>query len=146
MSIDSNVTPGDPSEQYSVLQQQIQHSLQKAEGQKNRLKAIDKRCSIINLLLGVVATFIAGESAIAGEPIVGNWRFTTTIASVCTLGATITAGVHKQLASPDLLLESSECVAKLKALKVETISPSSELGVVSKAYQKILSDFSRIDC
>ena len=146
MSPDLNTTTDDANNRYSRLRQQIQLSLQKSEAQKNRLKSTDRRYTIMNLVLGAIATFIAGESAIAGEPIFGSWRFTATLASVCTLSATIVAGVRKQVASPELLLEASECTAKLKALKIETIPETYELEPVSDAYQHILSEFTRVDC
>lgn len=63
-----------------------------------------------------------------------------------TLGATLAAGIQKQIAAPDLLNEASECVAKLKALKVETVTNTYEIEQVSDEYQQILADFSKIDC
>jgi hypothetical protein len=146
MSDNSNTLLPNSNDQYAVLRNQIQHSLQKAEAQKNKLKTIDRRYSIINLCLGAVATFIAGQSAVSNDPMIGNWRATTTVASMLTLGATIAGGLQKQLAAPDLLNEVSECVAKLKALKVETVTSTFEVEEVSEEYQQILSDFSKVDC
>ena len=135
-----------PNHERRALREQIQQSLQKAETHKQQLKSTDRRYTIINLVLGAIATFIAGESAIADKPLVGSWRLTTTIASVCTLGATVAAGVHKQSASAERLLEASECAAKLKALKVDTISENYELDTVSGEYRRIIAEFSRVDC
>ena len=135
----------DKADSHSLLRQQIKLSFQKATAQKNKLIRTDRRFSIANLVLSAVATFIAGESAIAGEPIMGNWRVTTTVASLCTLGATVTAGIHKQVAPTDLLIESSECAAKLKALSIETIPVMYEVADVSEAYRQLLSEFSRVD-
>ncbi|MBE7385440.1 MAG: hypothetical protein F6J95_029080 [Leptolyngbya sp. SIO1E4] len=146
MSTEPNPSPHSSNHEHSALRQQIQQSLQKAETQKKRLKSTDRRYTITNLVLSAIATFIAGESAISGEPIMGNWRFTAMMASVCTLGATLAAGIHKQIASPDQLLETSECAAKLKVLKIETISEDYELDAVNAEYQHILSEFARVDC
>ncbi|MBD2054485.1 hypothetical protein H6F88_00275 [Oculatella sp. FACHB-28] len=134
------------SDDCNILRQQIQTSLQRAETQRNRLKNVERRFGIVNICFGAAATFIAGQSAISDNPLIGNWRATTTVASVITLSSTIIGGVQKQLAAPDLLTEASECVAKLKALKVETISPAYEVEPVSEEYQQILSDFSKVDC
>jgi hypothetical protein len=41
--------------------------------------------------------------------------------------------------------EVGQCVAQLKALKIETLSAYYELEAVSDAYQKILTEFSRVD-
>jgi hypothetical protein len=128
------------------LRQQIHSSLQKASGQKQQLKKLDRRYSLLNICLGALATFVTGQSAVANQPVIGNWQMTTTLASVLTLGATVVSGFHKQLAAPDLLAETSACVAKLKALKVETVDADYDVEQISDAYQQILADFSKVDC
>ncbi|MEL6157741.1 MAG: hypothetical protein AAGJ95_11360 [Cyanobacteria bacterium J06554_11] len=133
------------SAQCDKLRQQIQLSLQKARSQKRKLTHTDQRFSIASLLLGAVATFIAGESAIAGEPMLGNWRFTTTIASLCTLGATVATGVHKQVVPTDLIIETSECTAQLKVLAIETIPAVYDVKTVTDSYQRLIAEFSRVD-
>ncbi|MBW4620635.1 MAG: hypothetical protein KME17_14935 [Cyanosarcina radialis HA8281-LM2] len=145
MSSSYNPIPHSTTEQYSLLQQQIQDSLQKAQAHRNKLKKLDRRYSITNIVLGALATFIAGQSAVAGSPLVGNWRITATLASLLTLGATVISGVHKQVVSADGLSESSECVAKLKALKIELAVPTYELDGISEEYQRLLSEFSKVD-
>ncbi len=136
----------DSTNDYDILQQQIQSSLDKAQAQRNKLRTIDRRYSILGLILGATATFIAGQSAVANDPLIGNWRATATVASVITLGATITSGLQKQLADPDLLVETSECTAKLKALRIEMIAGTFDLEQVSEQYQQVLSEFSNVDC
>ena len=112
----SKPQPNMAENEHARMRSQIKLSLQKATSQRDRLMHTDRRFSIASLVLGAIATFIAGESAIAGEPMLGNWRFTTTIASLCTLGATVSTGVHKQVVPTDLLIETSECTAQLKVL------------------------------
>lgn len=150
MSNPSNALPSNSNnpldDQHDILRQHIQDSLRRAEAQRNRLKTIDRRYSIVTLCLSAVATFIAGQSAVSNDPLVGNWRATTTVASILTLGATISGGIQRQLATPDLLNETSECVAKLKALNVETVVSGYEIEQVSDEYQQILSTFSNVDC
>ena len=75
----------------------------------------------------------------------GNWRFTTTIASVCTLGATVATGIHKQVVPTDLLVETSECTAQLKALHIETIPAVYDVETVTDNYQRLIAEFSRVD-
>lgn len=133
-------------QQCEILRQHIQSSLQKAEAQRLKLKAIDRRYSIINLCLGTLATFIAGQSGASNEPLIVDWRTTATVASVLTLSVTIVGGIQKQLAAPDMITEVNECVAKLKALKIETVVPTFEVDQVSEEYQQILSDFTKVDC
>lgn len=131
--------------EHSALRQQIAVSFQRATAQKNRLRRADKRLSIASLVLSALATFIAGESALAGEPIMGDWRFTTTVASVCTLSATLVAGIHKQVAPTDLIIESSEFSAKLKALSIEALPTEYNLAEVRQAYQQLIAEFSEVD-
>lgn len=134
-----------PDEQCNRLRQQIETSLQKAKLQKTKLIQTDMRLSIASIVLGAIATFIAGESAIAGEPMLGNWRFTTTVASICTLGATVTTGIHRQIVPTDLLVEASECTAQLKALHIETIPTVYDVEIVTDSYQRLIAEFSRVD-
>ena len=145
MPPDLNAASDRLSDPYSVLRQQIQDSLQKAEAQKNQLKSSGHRYSIANLILSAAATLIVGGSAIIDDPLLGNWRFTASIASFCTLGAAIAAGIRKQIASPELLLESGECVAKLRDLKIETIPEAYDLEAVNEAYRYILAEFAQVD-
>jgi hypothetical protein len=133
-------------EQYNVLRQQIDNSLQKASAHKDRLKRASSRYSIFNILLSALATFVAGQAALAGGALVGGWRITCAVASGFALGATIVAGVQKQVADPDLMAEASECVGKLRALKIDTLAPTYDLDGARKKYQQILSDFSKIEC
>ena len=146
MPPDLNTVADGSSDPYSALRHQVQHSLQKAEAQKNQLKSSGHRYSIATLVLSGVATLVAGASAISGNPVLGNWRLTTSIASFCTLGAAIAAGIRKQTASPERLLESGECVAKLRDLKIETIPEAYDLEAVNEAYRHILAEFARVDC
>lgn len=132
-------------DQHDDLRQQIDSSIQKAAAQKTKLTDIDRKYSIINIVLGAVAAFVAGQSVIAQEPLFGDWKVMTTFASVLTLGATVASGVQKQIASPDLVAEVSQCVAELRALKIETLSPTYEFEQVSEEYQKILTEFPRVD-
>ena len=138
--------PGNQSlNQHSRLREQIKLSLQKVRSQRDKLTRTDRRFSIASILLGAVATFIAGESAIAGEPALGNWRFTTTIASLCTLSATVAAGVHKQVVPTELIIETSECTAQLKVLSIETIPAVYDVEAVTDSYQRLIAEFSRVD-
>jgi len=130
---------------YRDLRQQIDTSLQRASTQKIKLQNLDRRYSIANIVLGAVAAFIAGQSVMGEKALIGDWKVMTTISSVLTLAATVATGVQKQIASPDLVAEVSQCVAQLKALKIETLSPTFEMEKVSEEYQKILTEFSKVD-
>ena len=127
------------------LRSQIKLSMQKVRSRKNKLMNTDKRFSIATLLLSAAATFIAGESALAGEPMLGDWRATTTLASLLTLGATVATGVHKQVVPTDLIIETSECTAQLKVLAIETIPADYDLDTVTDNYQRLIAEFDKVD-
>ena len=131
--------------QRNVLQQQITDSLQKADGYGDKLKRTNSRYGIANIILGALATFATAQAVFSGHP-PGGWKFTCTVASVFALGATITAGVQRQLADPDLIVEASECIGKLKSLKVETITSTYNPEEVEDKYQQLLEEFTKVDC
>ncbi len=145
MSIPSHPALPSVDLDHTHLREQIDRSLHQATLQKHHLQKIDRQYSVLNIVLGAIAAFIAGQSAIADKPAIGNWRNVAMVASGLTLTATIASGVQKQIAPTDLVAEVSQCVAQLKALKIETLSTHYELEAVSDAYQKILTEFSRVD-
>ncbi|MGJ3248687.1 MAG: hypothetical protein ACFE0I_21750 [Elainellaceae cyanobacterium] len=145
MPPDLNPASDGSSNQHSELRQHIQLSLQKARTRKTQLISSGHRYGMATLVLSAAVTLITGGSALTGDPFLGNWRLTTSIVSACTLGAAIAAGLHSQTASPGRLLESSECVAKLQDLTIETIPETYDLEAVSEAYRHILSEFIQVD-
>ena len=123
-----------------MLLAQISSSLEKAQVQKNTLKRNNSRHTTANVILSALAALLAGTAGTFGNA--ANWKVICLFAAVCSSAATVTAKMQKA----EQLTEASECVGKLKALKVETIVPNYDLEQVSKRYQQILSEFSTIDC
>lgn len=130
----------DQDKQFNVLREQIGDSLEKAQAQKNTLKRTNSRCTTANVILGALAALLAGTAGMVGNA--KNWKPICLLAAVCSAGAAVTA----KLQTAEQLTEASECVGQLKALKVETITPTDDLEEVSEKYQQILSEFSTIDC
>lgn len=126
--------------QFSALREQIHSSLEKARAQKNILKRTNSRYITTNIILGVLATSLAGMAGTVGNA--KNWKPICLLAAVCSAGAAVTA----KMQATEQLTEASECVGQLRALKVETITPTYDLEQVSEKYQQILSEFSSIDC
>lgn len=127
------------------IEQHITESLNKAQIYQQRVKNKNNRYSLIHLVLTALATFVTGQAVFSGSKSTEAWKITCAIASALTLGATITAGVQKQVADTELLNETSQCVGQLKSLKFETISHNYNSQEVSQKYQKILSDFPKIN-
>ena len=134
-----------PDAQYDALEQQINTSLQKACGFKDKLRRKSSRYTIANILLSALATFVAAR-AVLFPAIVGNWRLTCTVAGTFALGATIVAGLQKHLADPEILAEASECCGKLKNLKVQTIGRQYDWEKIKGEYGRILEGCGRVDC
>lgn len=130
----------DQENQFNVLRGQIEGSLEKAQTQKNTLKRTNSRYTTANIILGALAALLAGTAGTVGKA--ANWKPICLLAAVCSTGAAVTA----KMQTADQLTEASECVGQLKALKVETITPTDDLEEVSEKYQQILSEFSTIDC
>ena len=126
--------------QSDVLQEQISSSLEKAQVQKIALKRTNSRYTTANIILGVLATLLAGTAGTIGKA--ENWKPICLLAAACSAGAAMTA----KMQTTEQLTEASECVGQLKALKVETITPTYDVEQVSEQYQQILSEFSTIDC
>jgi len=132
-------------EPHQILQQRIRTSLQRARQYKTRLTRAATRYSIGHIILSAVATSVAGLATVSGAPLMADWRWTCAIAAVAALGATIIAGLQMLLTNPDRLGEASECVARLTALEVETITASYDVEAVRDKYQQVLADCARID-
>lgn len=131
--------PTDQDKQFNVLREQIGDSLEKAQAQKNILKRTNSRYTTANIILSALAALLAGTAGTVGNA--ANWKPICLLAAVCSAGAAVTA----KMQTAEQLTEASECVGQLKALKVETITPTDDLEEVSEKYQQILSEFSTID-
>ena len=134
-----------PDAQYDALEQQINDSLQKAGGFKDKLRRTSSRYTITNILFSALATFVAGR-AVLFPTTVGSWKLTCTVAGAFALGATIIAGLQKHLADPEILAEASECCGRLKNLKVQTIGRNYDWEKVKSEYGRILEGCSRVEC
>ncbi len=130
----------DQEKQSEVLREQISSSLKEAQAQKNALKRTNSRYTTTNLILGVLATLLAGTAGTVGKA--ETWKPICLLAAICSAGATVTA----KMQTAEQLTKASECVGQLRALKVETIAPTYDLEKVSERYQQILLDISAIDC
>lgn len=120
-------------------------SFQKAATQRKKLEKNSSRFIITGIILSALATFAAGFPSLLGQPIIGDWRLTCTVAALITLAATIVTSVQNQVAKPDILTNASECVGRLRALLIELQSPDVDLDQVRKQYQAVLVEFAKLD-
>lgn len=130
----------DQESQFDLLRGQIESSLEKAQAQRKTLKRSNTRYTTANVILSAIAALLTGTAGTVGNA--ENWKVTCLLAAVVSSCAAVTA----KLQTSEQLVEASECVGQLKALRVETIAQTADLGKVSERYQQILSEFSAIDC
>lgn len=134
------------SDEHEALRLQIHDSLRRAQARRDGLKHTNTRYGVLNVTLAALATFVAGLSTVSGVPLFGDdWRFTCGVAAVLTLGATVIAGLQKQLADPESLNAASECVGKLRSLEIEASPRTYDVEAVRERYKGILTDFSSLD-
>ncbi len=128
-----------PEIQFDAMRTQISGSLEKVQTQKNTLKRNNTRYTTANIILATLATALAGMAGTVGTA--KNWKPVCLFAALCSAGVTVTS----KLQTAERLTEASECVGRLKALRVETVIPTYDLGGVSAKYREIVSEYSTLD-
>ncbi len=129
------------------LRQQIEESFRKASAQQARLKQTDRRFGTAQTTLSGLSTLIAGSAAgIGGPTIAGSWRAICAAAAVTVFGAMVATVTQKQRSDPDLLAHVSECVGKLRSLRVASIDPKSGDAELNERYRQILTEYDRVEC
>jgi hypothetical protein len=104
--------------QLDAVREQIPSSLDKAQAQRNTLKRKNSQYTTANIVLSAMAALLATMAGTIGNA--QNWKLTCLFAAVCSAGVTVTT----KLQTAEQLTEASECVGQLRALKVETITPT----------------------
>ena len=133
-------------ENQNQIDQQIQTSFQKATAQRKKLEKNTTRYTITGIILSALATFVAGVPSLMGEPVItDSWRITCAVAALITLATTIVTSVQAQVAKPDILARSSECVGRLRALLLELQAQDVDYDQVRKQYQAVLVDFAEVE-
>ncbi len=101
------------------MTEEIRKSLQKAEASVAKLRKTNSAFIIISLIASVLATLLAGSTALMG-PLAGQgppaWKWTCGIVAVFTATATIFTGLQKQLTISEKLSKATECAGKLRAI------------------------------
>lgn len=131
---------------FEALRGQIDESFRRAAAQQQRLTQADRRYNTIQTTLSGLATLIAGVVSAVGAAPGGNWRAVCGIAATCAFGATIAAVTQKQRTDPVLIAQTSECVGKLRSLRVAALDPNTDPNDLSGQYRKVLTEYERVDC
>jgi hypothetical protein len=135
-----------PEQQRRDLKQQIEDSLKKARAYRDKLKRAAFVSTVLNIILSALATFVAGLAGIKGIKVTGDWPNTCRLAAGFALGATVVAGLQRQLADPGLLARAGECVGKLKSLRAQTLLSNYDPEKLTIEYQEIFEAYPDVDC
>ncbi len=129
------------------MTEEIRKSLQKAETSVAKLRKTNSAFIIISLITSVLATLLAGSTALMG-PLAGQgppaWKWTCGIVAVFTATATIFTGLQKQLTISEKLSKATECAGKLRSIDF-TISNARNEEDKDEAindYKKVLEVYS----
>ena len=138
-----------PPETPADVRRHIAESMRKASAQQGRLQRLSTRATLLNLLLGGLATLVAGQAAVLGRPMGGEgdpaWRLVCALAASLSLGATVVASLRMQLLPADLLTDVGVCLAQLRALQVDTLAADYDMADARKRYGRILAQFPRVE-
>lgn len=100
----------------------IKESLDKAQLQVSKLRKTNSRFIYISLIASVLATLLAGFTAVNGKPLTGQgpgaWTWTCGVVAIFTATATVFTGLHKQLTVSERLTKATECAGKLKSVLI----------------------------
>ncbi|HMS34486.1 MAG TPA: hypothetical protein PKC91_10405 [Ignavibacteria bacterium] len=100
----------------------IKETLDKAQLHVNKLRKQNSRFIYISLIASVLATLLAGFTAVNGKPLAGQgpgaWSWTCGVVAIFTATATVFTGLHKQFTVPERLAKATECVGKLKSVLI----------------------------
>ena len=122
----------------------IKESLDKAQLQVSKLRKTNSRFIYISLIASVLATLLAGFTAVNGKPLAGQgpgaWAWTCGVVAIFTATATVFTGLHKQLTISERLAKATECVGKLKSILISL--EKSDLSEQDK--DAILNDYKKI--
>lgn len=132
-------TPSLAASDATGLQQQIAESFRQASAHQQGLRRKQRRFSLTQTTLSGVTGLTAGVSAATGILPSGNWRLVCAFAAIAAFAATIVGVVQQQAADSEALADASECVGKLRELRVELASPSPDLADIAARYRQILA-------
>lgn len=130
--------------QNAEILKRVQTSLHLAESYVKKYRVWDLKLLIISIVLGAVATTLAGGAAVGGKPmldILGGWRILCSIVALLTLVGTICGTLHKTLQVTNRLASAVECVAKLRALELAITITKKDANEVVEAYSQILQQY-----
>jgi hypothetical protein len=95
----------------------IRGALRATESQVRRLRKADTWAIILGTVGSSLAAFLAGVTALKGQPVVSDsWVTTCGMAAGFSLIAGMSTGLHKGLGISTRLSRASTCTGKLRAL------------------------------
>lgn len=127
------------------LTQRISANLQKVEQASARLRKTQTTLLIASVFCSAATTLVSGITAAQG-PVVGDgpdgWKLSCLIAAIFGFLTTVTIGLSQQLKLNDRLLDSKECLGKLRALDLRTVTSEWDEQEVGKELADVLKQHS----
>lgn len=102
---------------------------------------------ITSIIVGTLATVIAGGTAVGGTQVMqtlGGWRLICGVVAVFTGIATICGTIHKTLQINTRVTSAIECSAKLQSLEIALTVENKNPTEVAESYRQTLEKHS--DC
>jgi hypothetical protein len=121
----------------------IRGSLAKAEAYTRRYRILDMSLSITSIVLGSLATALAGGAVAGGDPVMdslGGWRIVCSVVAAFTAIGTICGALHKTFQVTTRLANGLACIGKLKSLELSITVTGEDPATAAKTYQKILGE------
>lgn len=125
----------------------VRQGLIKTDVYKRKYKKYDSWLLIVSIVMGTIATALAGSGAAGGKPVMdalGGWRIVCFIAAALTAIGTITGALHKSFQISDKLSGAIVCSGKLRSLELDITIAEKNPKEASELYERILIDHA--DC
>jgi hypothetical protein len=121
------------------LRQQIEESFRQATAHQQNLRRKQQRFSLTHTALSGITGLTAGVPAATGVLPGDNWRIVCALAALAAFAATIVGVLQRQATDADILADASECVGKLRELRVDLASPAPDLAEIGGRYRQVLA-------
>lgn len=126
------------------IKQNINDGLLKSEAHVKKLRIMNSRFIYLSLIASVLATLIAGLTAILG-PLAGQgppaWKATCGLIAVFTAVATVFTGLHKQLTVSERLAKATLCAGKLKSIELTLSINENNTDEALKEYKEVIANY-----
>lgn len=134
----------DQNEQREEILKLVRDGLFKADSYAKKYGRLDAWLLVTSIVLGTLATVLAGGTAAGGTPVMnslGGWRVICSIVAVFTAVATISGTLHRTFQVTNHLAAAVGCIGKLKSLELAITVTRTEPREVAEGYRQIIEEY-----